>query len=92
MANSKKGKRGFIRYKSYLFVDKDPIIDAFRTARSDKGLSYAELSAESGVSATTFRNWEHGKTRRPMFSTVMAAVNALGKKLVTKNGKPHLID
>ena len=93
MTNSSKAKkRGFITYKSYLFREKDPIIDCIRTARSDAHMSYQELHEQSGVSISSLRNWEHGDVRKPQFATVMATINALGKKLVTKNGKPFLID
>ena len=92
MANGKK-KRGFIRYKSYNFVDKDPIIDLVRTARSDARKSVLQVHEASGVSATTLYNWEIGKTRRPMFATAFAVVIALGKKGIgIRAGKPYLID
>lgn len=92
MTNGKK-KRGFITYKSYLFKEKDPVIDLIRTARSDTKMSYADLRDESGVSASTIHNWEHGKTRRPMFATAFAVVLALGKKGIGyRGGKPYLID
>lgn len=91
MANGKK-KRGFIRYRSYMFVDKDPIIDCIRTARSEKKLSYTQLHEKSDVAVATVRNWEHGKTRSPMFKTVMAVINAMGKKLGSRGGKPFLHD
>ena len=91
MANGKK-KRGFITYRSYLFKDKDPIIDCIRTARSEKKMSFKELKEESSVSVSTLQNWERGRTISPMFKTAMAAINALGKKLGSKNGKPFLYD
>ena len=79
-------KRGFIKYKSYVFVDKDPVIDALRTAVSDAKASYAELHAGSGVSPATIRNWFHGETRRPQFATVAAVARTLGKKGMTFHG------
>lgn len=79
-------KRGFIRYKSYVFVDKDPVIDALRTSVSQEKASYADLHAGSGVSATTIRNWFHGETRRPQFATVAAVAKALGKKGISFHG------
>lgn len=92
---AKNGKRGALRlYKSYSFIDKDPVIDAVRTARSDAKASYTELSINSGVSVTTLRNWEHGKTRRPQFSTVSAVARALKKTGIKygRDGKPSFID
>lgn len=69
----------------------DPIIDQIRTARSDTRKTFRQVHEKSGVSVATIRNWEHGKTRRPQFATVMAVINALGKSLVTKNGKPFIV-
>lgn len=93
MAKSKKN--GMLRtYKSYLFVEKDPIIDALRTAVSESHMKYSELRNESGVSTTTLRNWFHGATRRPMFSTVSAVTRAMGKSAIHYNrqGRPYLRD
>jgi transcriptional regulator with XRE-family HTH domain len=75
-----KRKNGALRmYRSYLFRDKDPVIDRLRTLRSDTGMKYSEIAAKSGVSVTTLRNWWHGETRRPNFCTVQAAARAMGK-------------
>ncbi len=88
-----KKRRGFITYKSYLFREKDPIIDAMRTAFSDSGKTVAQASNESGVSKTTISNWFHGKTRKPQFCTVSAFVSAVGKSGIRyRNGKPHFTD
>lgn len=65
-------------YKSYRFMDKDPIIDFMRTAVKDSGWSYQKLSEETGVSIGTFYNWFHGKTRKPQYATVMAVTRTLG--------------
>lgn len=88
-----KKKRGFITYRSYLFKEKDPIIDVVRTSFSDSGKSYKKVADESGVTPTTLSNWFHGKTRKPQFCTVSAVLGALGKSGIRyKNGKPYLID
>lgn len=90
---SKNGKkRTIIRYKSYSFVDKDPIIDALRTAVSDSGKSYREISNTSNVSASTVRNWFHGNVRRPQFATVAAVAQACGKHTILINkGKADIL-
>ena len=87
-------KRGFLKYKSYMFTDKDPVIDALRTAVSDAHVKYVTLHAESGVSATTISNWFHGTTRRPQFATTAAVARALGKKgiMFNRQGTPYLVD
>jgi DNA-binding phage protein len=65
-------------YKSYNFVDKDPIIDLMRGLVSEQKAAYARLSYDSGVSEATLRNWFDGKTKRPQFATVAAVMKALG--------------
>ena len=81
-------KNGFL-YKSYNFVDKDPVIDKVRGMVKAEGLKYSEISALSGVSHTTMHNWFEGTTKRPQYATVMAVVHALGYRttFVRKNGR-----
>lgn len=87
-------KRGFIKYKSYLFIDKDPIIDAMRGHVSESKMSYGQIHEAGGPSPTTLRNWFHGETRRPQFATVAATSRTLGAKGIMFNGKgtPYLVD
>jgi DNA-binding phage protein len=81
-------KRNGFLYKSYNFVDKDPVIDKMRTMVAKEGLKYGEISNLSGVSHTTMHNWFEGKTKRPQYATVMAVVNALGYRVsYTRKGK-----
>lgn len=76
-------KRGFlVPYRSYSFVDKDPIIDKISTVIDDSGLSYREIHAQSGVSLSAMYNWRYGGTRRPQFCTVEAVARACGQTLV----------
>jgi DNA-binding phage protein len=85
MADSAKkhAKRGSLKlYKTYNFVDKDPIIDKVRTMVQREGVKYSEIAVRSGVTTSTMHNWFDGKTRRPQFATVMAVVHALGYKVV----------
>lgn len=68
-------------YRSYNFVDKDPVIDLMRDiARASGGgrVRYSRISADSGVSEATLRNWFDGKTRRPQYATVAAVMGSLG--------------
>jgi DNA-binding phage protein len=65
-------------YKSYNFIDKDPIIDEIRTVMQDEGVSHTYIEEVSGVTTQTLRNWFDGKTRRPQFATVKAVVRAMG--------------
>jgi transcriptional regulator with XRE-family HTH domain len=74
----KKNGNGFIRYTTYNFVDKDPVIDVLRTAKREAKVNNKELSVKSNVSASTLGNWFGGKTKRPQFATVAAVAVALG--------------
>lgn len=68
-------------YKSYSFVDKDPILDEIRTIVQDSGATYTYISATSGVSMGTLVNWFGGKTKRPQAASINAVARALGYKL-----------
>jgi hypothetical protein len=72
-------------YKSYIFRDKDPVIDMMRTAVEDSGNSYVHISVDSGVAAGTLTNWFKGDTKRPQFATLQAVAYALGKEFVLQN-------
>jgi len=65
-------------YKSYVFKDKDPVIDRLRTIVADEGVKYSEIAEGSGVSSTTLYNWFEGATLKPQFCTVMAVARSLG--------------
>jgi hypothetical protein len=52
-------------YKSYSFVDKDPIIDEVRSVFQDAGVTKQWVEDHSGVTSTTLHNWFDGKTRKP---------------------------
>ena len=85
-------KRGFLKpYKTYMFRDRDPVIDMLRTVWGDSGIkSYAKLSEATGVSASTYSAWwSKGSTRRPNHCTVVATARAMGKDfaLVDKKKK-----
>jgi hypothetical protein len=65
-------------YRSYNFIDKDPIVDAVRTIVQDTGLNYNKVSQISGVAGTTLHNWFDGPTKRPNNATVSAVTSSLG--------------
>jgi hypothetical protein len=65
-------------YKSYLFRNKDPIIDKVRTLIADQGVSHTYIEVHSGVTKRTLHNWFHGETRRPCHATVAAVISVLG--------------
>ncbi len=68
-------------YKSYNFVEKDPIIDEVRTIYQESGANYVWIHEHSGVSTGTLNNWFSGQTKRPQAATVNAVLRSLGYKL-----------
>jgi len=72
-------------YRSYVFKDKDPVIDAVWTAiqtyAAARGLTEKQAiadAAKSGVRKQTIRNWRYGGVRRPFFYTVTKVGVAMG--------------
>lgn len=82
MANTPRkrgnGSGGLRLYRSYNFVEKDPVIDELRTIDQKEGLSYSQIAWLSGLTATTIRNWFEGDTRRPQNASIEAFARALG--------------
>jgi DNA-binding phage protein len=72
-------KRTLHVYKSYNFIDKDPVIDYIRTKVFADSGTINEVSESSGVTKTTLYNWFNGKTKRPQFATVAAVLIACGE-------------
>jgi DNA-binding phage protein len=68
-------------YKSYSFVDKDPIIDEVRTMVQASGANYKWIEDHSGVTSATLYAWFDGKTKKPQAATLNAVARALGYKL-----------
>lgn len=74
-------------YRTYSFVDKDPIIDVMRTLVHDSKLTHKEINERCGVSRATLGNWFNGKTRRPQFCTIAAVAGSMGKAIGLVNKK-----
>jgi hypothetical protein len=68
-------------YKSYSFVDKDPLIDHIRTVIQDSKLSIMAIVEKSGVSYGTINAWLYGTTRRPQAASINAVLRACEYKL-----------
>ena len=68
-------------YKSYNFIDKDPMIDEIRTVVEQSGATYKWVNEQSGVAVGTMAKWFDGKTRRPQAATMNAVLRSLGFKL-----------
>ena len=85
MAKTTKKSNSHLRaYKTYRFMDKDPVIDIVRTMVDDARASYKTIRDNSGVSTTTLRGWFYGKTRRPQFATVQAVAHSLGRSFIAE--------
>src|SRR5215467_3375129 len=85
-------KRTIGLYRSYVFKDRDPVIDAFVALRADAKMSYAQVRNEGGPSTTTLSAWERGKTKRPQHATIAAAASAVGATgIMFNSGKPYFI-
>ena len=65
-------------YRTYRWIDKDPVIDAVRTVVQDEKLKNNMVHEISGVAAATLDNWFNGETRKPQNVTVTAVTSALG--------------
>lgn len=71
--------------KSYMFKDKDPVIDVIRTlvqimagGRNNLAPTIRQISEDSGVSVGCMYNWFYGATRSPRWSHVAAVAAVLG--------------
>lgn len=72
-------------YKTYMFRDKDPVIDELRTMFQDTGVAYAQVGEHVGIAEGTIHNWFHGETRRPQSASIEAVGRFFGKKRVWQN-------
>lgn len=68
-------------YKSYVFTDKDPMIDTVRTVIQDSGETLKKISEDSGVNSNTIAKWLYGETKQPRAASLNAVLRALGYKL-----------
>jgi hypothetical protein len=82
-------------YKSYVFRDRDPVIDELRTVMEDSlGRKFTKKDAKTieedgGPKRGTVINWFWGTTKRPQSATLEAAGRAAGfrRTWVRLNGK-----
>lgn len=67
-------------YRTYRFIDKDPVIDKLRTIINDEGLSKKKnnVATMAGVTPSTLTNWFEGDTKRPQHASIAAVASALG--------------
>ena len=71
-------------YSSYMFKDKDPVIDQLRTliekhyGHRVEGKDLSNIAESGGPTSGTMRAWFFGATRRPQSPTIEAAGRAIG--------------
>jgi hypothetical protein len=76
-------------YKSYNFIDKDPIIEEVRAVYQNSGANLKWIEANSGVTVNTIYGWFYGKTKKPQAATINAVLRSMGYKIgIVEFGKP----
>ncbi|VIO80140.1 hypothetical protein [Bradyrhizobium ivorense] len=67
-------------YRTYRYIDKNPVIDRVRTIIQDENLfkRLGIVHEISGVATSTLNNWFHGSTRNPQHATIAAVITSLG--------------
>jgi transcriptional regulator with XRE-family HTH domain len=67
-------------YRTYRYIDKNPVIDRVRTLVQDEGLfkKLGIVHEISGVATSTLNNWFHGETKNPQHGTIAAVITSLG--------------
>jgi hypothetical protein len=83
-------------YRTYRFIDKDPIIDKVRTVLQDEGL-FAKGKRKivhelSGVQLSTLDGWFEGDTMKPINATVGAVISSIGYEMTFIKSKDINID
>ena len=68
--------------RTYNWIDKDPVVDKCMALANKMGLrgAYGKMSLLTGMSASTFANWDKGNTKKPQHASVACFVEALGHK------------
>lgn len=72
-------------YRSYMFRNKDPVIDELRTIVTDtfgnvSHKALKQIEADGGPTISCMDNWFKGDTKRPQSASVEAAGRAMGYK------------
>lgn len=82
--SKKKGNGNLRLYKSYVFRNKDPVIDELRTIIQDhfnghlNNDALRHIQEAGGPTVGAMRGWFFGKTQRPQSPTIEAAGRAIG--------------
>jgi len=76
-------------YKSYFHRGQDPLLTEATNKILETGVTFKQLSRDSGVSTSTFSNWKSRKSKRTFTTTLNAALRASDMQLTiaAKNGR-----
>jgi hypothetical protein len=84
MVKHSRGNGRLPIYKSYVFRDKEPVIDEMRTLIEDHfgekltNKNLRKITESGGPSATCMNAWFFRTTKRPQNATIEAAGRAMG--------------
>jgi len=62
----------------YRWIDKDPVIDAYRAAFEQSEMNLPSLAEAAGVAPSTLYAWDKGETKKPQHATIRSVMEALG--------------
>ena len=80
--------------RTYNWIDKDPVVDECMALVKKRGLrgNYGRLGLLTGMSPSTFANWDKGGTKRPQHASVRCLVEALGASYEINDSAASLFD
>lgn len=82
----------FSQYRSYNFVNQDPIVDAVRTMVRDEGLREKDVVSLSFLSPGCVGNMLGGVTRSPRFTSIAALCSGMGyARIEFGSHGPHFV-
>ncbi len=74
-------------YRSYRFVDHDPMMDKVVIAVENSGLTKSQIF-KGNITPTTYGNWKKHRTKRPQHATLAATAGAVGLRFELRQAKP----
>ena len=80
--------------RTYNWIDKDPVVDECMALVKKRKLqgNYGRLGLLTGMSPSTFANWDKGGTKRPQHASVRCLVEALGASYEINDSAADMFD
>jgi hypothetical protein len=77
--------------RTYNWIDKDPVVDKCMALANKMGVrgQYHKMALLTGMSPSTFANWDKGATKRPQHASVACFVEALGHEYTIQEKNAH---